>query len=91
MPEGPLRAHPEYYFRDGNFCIVAEQVVFRLYAGQWARRSSVLKSMLERPSDNPHNTGVLPILRECQHTLWVDGLLGANDIEGLCRYIYDDM
>ena len=51
----------------------------------------MLKSMLEQPSDNPHNTDVLPILRECQHTLWVDGLLGANDIEGLCRYIYDDV
>jgi len=51
----------------------------------------VLKKMLERPSDNPHNTGVPPILRECQHTLWMDGRLGADDIEGLCRYIYDDV
>jgi len=91
MTQDALRAHPEYYFRDGNFCIVAERVVFRLYAGQWARRSSVLKRMLERPSDNPHNTDVPPILRECQHTLWVGDLLGANDIEALCKYIYDDV
>ncbi len=51
----------------------------------------MLKSMLERPSNNPHNAGVPPILQECQHTLWVDGPVGANDIEALCRYIYDDM
>lgn len=91
MLDGPLCAHPEYYFSDGNFCVVAEQVVFRLYAGQWARRSKVLKNMLERPSDNPHNNGVPPILKECQHTIWVNGRVGANDIEGLCRYIYDDV
>jgi len=51
----------------------------------------VLKSMLERPSDDPHNTDVPAILRECQHTLWMDGRLGAHDIEALCRYTYDDV
>jgi len=91
MTHGLLRAHPEYYFRDGNFCIVAEGVVFRLYAGQWARRSSVLRRMLDQPSDNLHNTGAPPLLRECQHTLWMDGRLAANDIESLCKYIYDDV
>jgi hypothetical protein len=91
MTQAHLRAHSEYYFLDGNFCIVADGVVFRLYAGQWARRSSVLKRMLELPSDNPQNTGVPPILRECRHTLWMDERLGANDIEALCKYIYDDV
>lgn len=45
--------HPEFYFPDGNIClIVQDATIFRVFKSQLARRSSVFADMIAIPESD---------------------------------------
>ena len=42
--------HSDFYFDDGNICVIAEQTVFKIFKGLLAKQSSVFADMLALPT-----------------------------------------